>query len=222
MVLMRISGTTVTVKPTVLVTLAAVWGVVTWVGLRRHPERGLGVGLLVGLASSILLYGVELGHAFAHIGSARLAGAPMDELRITAGMPRTLYWNNSASPDVHRLRALGGPMFNALGVLLSLAIYRVMPRTSVARELAGWSAVGHGLQLPMSLMPLPMVDGGTLLKWTLVARGRSEAEADAVVRRVDRGMGIIGAILGTSVVVRQVIRSQRGATAKRLRQPNVP
>lgn len=209
MIVMRISGTAVTVKPTFLVPLAAVWGVVTWVGFRRHPKRRFGAGLLVGLASVVVLTPVDLGHAFAHIISARYAGAPMDELRITAGMPRTLYWNNAVSPDVHRLRALGGPIFNALGFLLSLAIYRAAPRASVARELAGWSALGHGLLLPASLAPLPMVDGGTLLKWTLVARGRSEAEADALVRRVDRGMGILGVILGAGVIGRQASISGR-------------
>ncbi|HEX5415088.1 MAG TPA: hypothetical protein VFZ25_05435 [Chloroflexota bacterium] len=195
MVLMRISGTAVTVKPTVLALLAAIWGVVTWVGFRRHPKRRFGEGLLVGLASFVVLAVVEWGHAFAHIISARFAGAPMDELRITAGMPRTLYWNNEVPPDVHRLRALGGPIFNALGFLLSLTIYRMAPRASVTRELAGWSTIGHGLLLFMSLTPLPTVDGGTLLKWTLVARGRSEAEANALVDRVDRGMGILGVVL---------------------------
>src|SRR6185437_15436900 len=67
MVLMRISGTAVTVKPTVLVLLAGVWGVVTWVGFRRHPKRRFGEGLLVGLASFVALAVVEWGHAFAHI-----------------------------------------------------------------------------------------------------------------------------------------------------------
>jgi hypothetical protein len=198
MVLMRISGTAVTVKPSVLGLLAAIWGVVTWVGFRRHPQRRFSEGLLVGLATFVTLAIVEWGHAFAHIISARVAGAPMDELRITAGMARTLYGNNDVPPDVHRLRALGGPIFNALGFLLSLTIYRLSPRASVARELSGWSAIGHGQLLLMSLAPLPTVDGGTLLKWTLVARGRSEAEADASVERVDRKMGILGVILRTA------------------------
>lgn len=201
MVTTRIFGTLVTVKATVLVVFVAVWGGLTWLGLRRHPKRGFGRSLLIGLASLVVLLPVDFGHAFAHIFSARYARAPMDELRITAGMPRTLYWNNAVSPDVHRLRALGGPIFNALGFLLSLAIYRAVPRRPIARELAGWSALGHGLLVITSLLPLPMVDGGTLLKWTLVARGRPEAEADALVRRVDRGMGVLGVVIGLGLVI---------------------
>jgi hypothetical protein len=213
MVVARILGTAVTVKPTVPVPLTAVWGVVTWVGLRRHRRRGFGEGVLIGLASVIVLAPVDLGHAFAHIVSARYAWAPMDELRITAGMPRTLYCNNAVSPDAHRLRALGGPILNALGFLLSLAIHRAAPCGSVARELAGRSTLGHGLWVPLSLVPLPMIDGGVFLKWTLVARGKSEAEADGLVRRVDRGLGILGAIVAAGVIVGWLAR--RSASSAR-------
>lgn len=206
MVTMEISGTAVKVKATVLIPLVALWGVVTWLGSRRHPTRGLWRGLLIGFTSVIVLLPTDLGHAFAHIVSARYASAPMDELRITAGMPRTLYSNNAVSPDAHRLRALGGPIFNALGFLVSLAIYRVVRPHSIARELAGWSAFGHGLLVIMSLSPLPMVDGGTLLKWTLVARGRDESEADAVVRRIDWGLGILGAVIGVGFIARRISR----------------
>ena len=134
----------------------------------------------------------------------------MDELRITAGMPRTLYWNNAVSPDVHRMRAIGGLVFNTLGLLLSLAVYRGAARQPAVRELAGWSAIGHGWILFMSLLPLPMVDGGTLLKWTLVARGRTEAEADALVCRAAWTTGILGGVLGVGFIVRQRLRGTRG------------
>jgi hypothetical protein len=41
-----------------------------------------------------------------------------------------------------------------------------------------------------------MVDGGTILKWTLVARGKTEAEADALVRRIDWILGFVFVIAG--------------------------
>lgn len=49
---------------------------------------------------------------------------------------------------------------------------------SMPCEVADCSSVGHGLILTGSLAPLPIVDGGSLLKWTLVERGRTPAEAD--------------------------------------------
>ncbi len=187
-----------------VIIIAAVWGGVTWLQLHWHPERGFWQGLLIGFVTTLLLLVVEFGHDLAHIFSARYAGAPMDEIVISGDMPRTLYSKNDVSPNVHRMRALGGPIFNLVGLLLSLAIYGVALSNSITRELAGWWALGHGLQLIMSLAPLPPVDGGTILKWTLVARGRTEAEADEVVRRVGWVMGIGVAIIGVGVIVMQM------------------
>ena len=153
MVSLRIFGTPVKVKETFLAPAVLVWGGLIWWGMRRHPKRGLGHGLFIGFVTLVILMIVEDGHALAHIFSARYAKVPMDEIRITANMPRTLYWNNDVSPDQHRLRALGGPIFNALGFLLSLTINRLVPRHSVERELSGWSTLGHGLLFLMCLVP---------------------------------------------------------------------
>jgi hypothetical protein len=118
-------------------------------------------------------------------------------------MPRTLYSNNAVSPDVHRLRALGGPLYNALGLLLSVAIYKVLPRNSIAREVAGWLALGHGFLASASMAPVPMVDGGTLLKWTLVTHGKTTTEADRVIRKADWALGTAAAAMGVGFVTRR-------------------
>ncbi len=51
---------------------------------------------------------------------------------------------------------------------------------------------------------MPMVDGGTLLKWTLVARGKTVTEADEIVRRVDWVMGIVAGIVGVVLIAMQM------------------
>jgi hypothetical protein len=206
MISMRIFNTQVKVKVTFLIYIVPVWIGVTWLGLYWHPGRGFWPGVVIGLAAVILLLVAECGHPVAHIFSARYAGAPMDELQISAGggMPRTLYWKNEVSPNVHRLRAIGGPIFNLLGLLLSLVISAAVPGNSVVWELAAWSAGGHGLLLLMSLAPVPMVDGGVLLKWTLVARGKVVTEADEIVRRVDWVMGIVAGIVGVVLIALQI------------------
>jgi len=214
MIRMSIFGVSVTVEAAVLVPVVGLWGGVTWTGIRRHPDRRFGRGALMGLATVMVLMPADLGHAFAHIASARLAGAPMDEIRIAVGMPRTLYRDNAVSPAAHRLRAIGGPIFNALGLLLSVAIYGGVRRDSITRELAAWSALGHSWILSMSLSPVPVVDGGTLLKWTLVARGRSEADADATVRRVARGLGLLAGIVGVGLIALQRRRLLGGLRSK--------
>jgi hypothetical protein len=200
MVELRVFATPVTVAKRFFVELVAVWGGVTWWVLRARPGRGIWRGSLVALVTTIVLMGVEWGHALAHIFSARYAGAPMDEIRLSGGMPRTLYWNNDVSPDVHRIRAMGGPLFNLLGLLVSVVTHWAASRNSVVGEVAGYSVVGHALLFIMSLLPLPMVDGGTLMKWTLVARGQAEAQADETVRCIDWAMAFAGCISGVSLI----------------------
>lgn len=196
----RVFDTRVTMARRVFLELGVVWAALTWWGRHVHPGRGLWRAAVVGLVTLIVLIPVDLGHALAHIFSARYAGAPMDEVRLSGGMPRTLYWNNDVSPDVHRMRALGGLVFNLLGALLSSVAYLGLARRSLARELAATSAVGHALLFLASLMPLPIVDGGTLIKWTLVAHGRTETEADETVRRVNWAMAVAAAISGAALI----------------------
>jgi hypothetical protein len=204
MVSVIIFGTPVKISFRFLIIIIILWGGVTWWGLYWHPEREFWQGLLIGLVTALLLLVAEYGHPLAHIFSARFAGAPMDEILISLDMARTLYLNNDVLPRVHRMRALGGPIFNLIGLLLSLGIYAVASGNPIATELAGWSALGHGLLLTMSLFPLPPVDGGIILKWTLVARGNTEREADEMVRRVDWVIGIGTAIIGVGLMVMQM------------------
>jgi len=205
MITLRIFSTPVRVKPAVLLLVVALWAGVTAVGLYWHPGRGFWPAVLIGFVTMFLLLLADFGHPLGHILSARYAGAPMDEVRITVTeMPHTLYNNNAVSPNVHRLRALGGPIFNGLCLLLSAAVFAVAPAGSVGRELAAWSAAAHGMMLIMSLAPLPIVDGGTILKWTLVARGWSEAAAEAAARRVGWLVGITAGLLGLVLLVLHV------------------
>ena len=197
--LVTVGGTPVKVKPAFLVNMFGLWGLLSWLAGRDRPERPWPVRLLAGALSTVALMGADVGHAMAHIVSARYAGAPMDEILLSEGMPRTLYHDNEVPPRVHRLRALGGPVFSVLGLLASLILRALAPRGSLVRELAGWSSLGHGFILSGSLVPLPIVDGGTLLKWTLVEQGRTEEEADGAIRQIDLGLGVAAATAGVAM-----------------------
>ena len=204
MISIRIFNTPVNIKPIVLVNLIVLWGFATWFGLYQHPNRDLWMGLLVGFMSMILLIFADFGHAIAHIFSARYAKAPMDEILITAGMPRTLYTDNNVSPATHRMRAFGGPVFSTLGLLLSILIYLITTNYLVLRELAAWSIGGHGFILLGCLLPLPIVDGGTILKWIMVEKGRTESEADKALRQVNWLIGGVVGIVGAALLFVQM------------------
>jgi hypothetical protein len=179
--------------PILLTTLLA------WVAGLRKPERTwlqrLGVGLL---AMPVALFS-DLGHAMAHTISARSAGAPMDEILLSSGMPRTLYENNAVPPQTHIQRSLGGPIFSLTGLTLSLLWRRMSPHGSLSRDLADASLAAHSFILLGSVVPLPMVDGGIILKWKLVEAGQSVEQADHTVRKTSLSLGV--AILGLGVLL---------------------
>ena len=45
--------------------------------------------------------------------------------------------------------------------------------------------------------------GARILKWTLVAKGKTPANADQVVRRIDWAMGIGGGLIGVGLIARR-------------------
>jgi Zn-dependent protease len=143
-----------------------------------------------------IVLGSEWCHNLAHAAVARWIGKPMDAIRITWGMPLLVYYDiedENVTPRQHILRALGGPAFNALALCAALPLRRSVGPESVNRELLDIAVATNAFLLSVGLLPLPGIDGGPILKWTLVERGRSPKEADEVVRRVD---GFLGAALG--------------------------
>ena len=204
-----VGGTAVRVKPAVLANLLGLWGFAAWLAGRGHPGRPWSLRLLAGLLSTIAMMVADFGHAMAHIVSARYAGAPMDEILISEGMPRTLYYDNDVPPSAHRMRALGGPIYSAMGLALSCLARSLAPHGSLVREVAGWSCLGHGFILGGSLIPLPIVDGGSVLKWTLVEQGRTPEQADEVVAQVDLSVG--AALTATGVALAATSRQESPA-----------
>ncbi|HSG17391.1 MAG TPA: hypothetical protein VLE70_13845 [Anaerolineae bacterium] len=202
-VLLVVLGTPVKAQPDVMVNLLGLWGGATALAGRRRPERSWPARLAVGAIAAAIWATADFGHALAHIASARAAGAPMDEVRISQGMPRTIYADNDVPPRVHIIRSLGGPIFNTVGLLIGLLMRAFSPAGSVARELAGDTALAHSLLLGGSLAPLPIVDGGVMLKWGLVEGGRTPEEADRVVQTAGVITGAVALGAGAALATRR-------------------
>jgi len=174
------------------------WGIMAWLGGRRTPRRSLAGRAGVAALTMPVFLGSEWSHNLAHAAAARAIGRPMDALRIVWGMPLCVYYDiNDAqvTPRQHMLRALGGPIWNGFVLLISLLLRPRTRRGSVAREVADVAVGMNGFLAGASLLPLPGIDGGPLLKWGLVWRGRSIEQAEETVRRVDGVLGL-GLIAG--------------------------
>jgi hypothetical protein len=198
-----ILGTPLEIAPGFIVNLFALWAGMSWYTGVKHPHWDLPIRIFTGALSGFALILADVGHALAHSISARAAGAPMDKIDLASGMPRTVYYDNAVTPRTHILRALGGPLYSALGLVLSLAVRSLLPPKSIACEVAGWSCIGHGLILAGSLAPLPIVDGGSILKWTLVESGKTPQEADQVVEKAGIATGIAAGTAGAAYAARR-------------------
>jgi hypothetical protein len=200
---LRVLGTPIVINPGFIINLFALWSGMSWfMGIKHHtwdwPTR-----VLTGALSGFALIVADVGHALAHSISARAAGAPMDQIKLTSGMPRTVYYDDTVPPRAHILRAAGGPLFSLLGLVLSLVARSLLPRNSIAREVADWSSIGHGLIFAGSLAPLPIVDGGSILKWSLVDSGQSPQKADQIVEQAGVAAGVAAAAAGAAFAVRK-------------------
>jgi len=199
----RILDTPVEIAPGFFFNLFAIWAGMSWLMGRKHPQWDWLTRVLTGTLSGFALVVADVGHALAHSISARAAGAPMDKIQLTSGMPRTVYYEEAVPPRAHILRALGGPLFSALGLVLSLVARSLLPRDSITREVADWSSIGHGLIFTGSLAPLPIVDGGSILKWSLVESGQTPAQADQIVEQAGVATGIVAGSAGVAFAARR-------------------
>ncbi len=192
----RFNGVPVNVRPIFWVAPPAMWLALVWLAGKRKPERSLGQRLLVALLGLPFPFLADVGHALAHTESAKRAGAPMDQVLLSLDMPRTLYNNNDVAPAIHRQRSLGGPIYSAASFLGSLLWRALSAPDSLSRELADVACLSHGFILTGALMPLPIVDGGVILKWTLVEQGYTPEAADAVVQKA----GVLSLALVSGVI----------------------
>ena len=175
---------------------AATLLIITWVAGRNHQQISWMKRMKIGAFTMPVIIGSEWCHNLAHTALAWWIGKPPDAINIIGGMP-LLYYKNVNDPDVsprqHILRALGGPLLNALLLLPSIWFQNHSRPGTIAREVTN-AAVHMNLFLStVSLLPIPGIDGGPILKWSLVAGGASSVKADQVLRRVN---GFLGIILG--------------------------
>lgn len=190
----RVFGTPLVVKGYTWLPLVQLvtWLILAWVAGRRKPERSWGQRLAIGGLSMPVVLGSEWCHNLSHAAAARWIGKPMDAIRIIWGMPLLIYYDindQSVSPRQHIGRALGGPAFNGLAWAAAWLLRRRAWAGSALGEVADAAAKMNGFIAGVGLLPIPGIDGGPILKWSLVELGHTPGEADGVVRKVNGALG---------------------------------
>jgi Zn-dependent protease len=153
-----------------------------------------------GILNTAATLGSEWCHNLAHLIASNLIGKPMDEFRIQFGMPRCIYTNindQEVTPRQHVVRSLGGPLIN-LALLPISALFRLVTKPETVPGEAAKTFYQTNLFLSLvSLLPIPGIDGGPILKWSLVDKGHSIEEADQLVRKVNGPLAVFLGLFGS-------------------------
>ncbi len=181
------------------------WPVLVSLLKKKHPSWSRGKQWITGGLVMLITLGSEWGHNLAHAAAACYIKKPMDAIRIVWGMPLVIYRelnDLSVAPRQHIFRSLGGPIFNGIMAILTAFIRRFTRPATSARSLAD-AALGMNLFIGfVSLLPIPGIDGGPVLKWTLVETGHTPQQADEMVKSFNRPMGGVLAV-GAALAVRR-------------------
>lgn len=180
----------------------------------RHlrPDWSLPRQIVAGMLAATAMLGSEWCHNLAHAAVAWRIGKPVNAIRNFWGTPLLIYYDindQAVTPRQHLLRASGGPIFNTLMVPFTWFIKQLTPHGSLSRYIADFTlAINSSISI-LSLLPIPGLDGGAILKWALVEKGRTIPEADQSVKAVNRFMGF--SLAGISAVAIKKRRPWHGA-----------
>ncbi len=169
-------------------TQLVLWVIFTRSASRRKPENSRIQWSREGFLKMAVVSGSEWCHNLAHLFASNLIGKPMDKMRIQLGMPRCIYHkinDQEVTPRQHIARSLGGPVINTLLLPLAGITRKITKSDSIIGETATTAFQTNLFLSLVSLLPIPGIDGGPILKWSLVERGKTIAEADQIVQKVN-------------------------------------
>ncbi|MBI9045127.1 MAG: hypothetical protein JEZ06_11620 [Anaerolineaceae bacterium] len=173
------------------------WEIMARWAKRRNPLRSWLQSMLVGFPCMLVMLTSEWCHNLAHAAVANFLGKPADAIKIQFGMPLLVFKDindPAVSPEQHISRALGGPSINIFLLGVSSLLKRFSREGTSARNVLD-VAQGTNLFLStISFLPIPGIDGGSILKWIFVKKGFDTSQADEFVRKTNWFVS-----LGTSI-----------------------
>jgi len=176
------------------ITQLAFWAIFTRSAARRKPDSSCLQWSREGFLKMSVVLGSEWCHNLAHLITSDWIGKPMDQMRIQAGMPRCIYHDindEKVTPGQHIARSLGGPIINLLLLPVARMMRTVTKPESIAGETAKIAFQTNLFLSLVSLLPIPGIDGGPILKWSLVNRGKTIEEADQIVQKTNGPLAVL-------------------------------
>jgi Zn-dependent protease len=183
------------------------WGVLSWVAGRKYPGWPMSRRVAAGAINTVGLLGSEWCHDLAHAAVAAHIGKPANAIRVFLGVPLLVYYEPSdqqVTPTQHCARALGGPIFNTLMASLLWLARRFTSKGSLALYSVDFAMKANVVLCTLALLPVSELDGGSILKWSLVHKGYPLERADELVKDANLTAGAgLAAASGIMVKVRR-------------------
>jgi len=176
------------------ITQLIVWIIFTRNASKRNPKESAFYWSTEGFFKMAAMLGSEWCHNLAHAFTANKVGKPMDQMRIQMGMPRCIYNklnDEEVTPRQHIMRSLGGPIINLVMLPIAAMLRLFSKPNSIASETAKTAYQTNLFLSTTSLLPIPGIDGGPLLKWSLVEKGYTIKEADQVVQNTNGPLAVL-------------------------------
>lgn len=168
------------------------WVILSLVAKHRRPDWSRRKQVYAGALTAVCALTLEWLHDLAHAAAAHWIGKPVNAIRNFWGTPLLVYYDvndQTVSPHQHLERALAGPIFSALMVPVTWLAGRLSRPKTLLGYTARFAFGVNAFITALTLSPIPFLDGGAILKWSLVKKGRSLVEADQVVKDINRYVG---------------------------------
>jgi Zn-dependent protease len=166
---------------------------------RKFPELSKRERILWSLSCTLALLGSEWCHNLAHTLISKAIKKPVDAILINFGMPLLIYFkpdDPQVTPRQHIIRAIGGPAFN-LAVMPALYVMLKHTKANTPDQFLAQLAFDTNVFIfTASLTPFPSLDGGPIMKWSLVQHGKSISEAEQIVGKANGVSAVLLSILG--------------------------
>lgn len=164
----RIAGLNMRAKPSALVALAAMWGLLALAAIKLFKLKPP-TAVLTGFLATLFHIVNEIIHHLGHARAADLTGYRMQGVTFAGPIASSVYPSDEPilQPDIHIQRALGGPIFSAVWTAV-LAVFALVlkPLGGPAWYLALFVLADNVLIFNIgALLPLGFTDGSTLLEW---------------------------------------------------------
>jgi len=183
------------------VTQVILWLIMVKEAGRLRPNRSWFQRMGVAAMTMPAILSSEWLHNLAHAYLAKMVGHPVDAIRVAWGMPILIYHDiedQTVKPRDHIIRSLGGPIINLLLGGSGWLVRHFSRGGKASRDIVDAFVGMNAFLFLAGMTPQPWLDGGAVLKWSLVEKGYSLAKADEKVRQVNyaaaAGMGIASVV----------------------------